>query len=237
MCTVSYIPYHEGFILTSNRDESPFRETIKPRKIQLNTHNEVFAPLDKENGGTWIALDVNRKKAACLLNGAFVKHHRKLPYRKSRGLIVLESFQHPSFAAFVNAVSLENIEPFTLILAEKDNLRVLVWDGVKKHEQILDSTKSYLWSSSTLYNIREKQEKEKVFENFLENFPVAPNTVFDLHGKQQKPHFILDREEVKTVSITQILVNTKKASLNYYPLPLTKEFFFLEEGSGIYETD
>ena len=236
MCTVSYIPYNGGFILTSNRDESPFRETARPQKIQLHTQCEVVAPLDKENGGTWIALDIDRKKVACLLNGAFVKHKRKLPYRKSRGLILMEAFQHSSFASFVNTVNLENIEPFTLILIEKSGLHVLVWDGVEKHEQILDVTKSHLWSSSTLYNAREQAQKQAVFEQFLEEFSISPNTVFELHGNHRK-HFILDRNEVKTVSITQIQVTADKTSLDYYPLPTTNAFSTSQEASSIHETD
>ena len=60
-----------------------------------------------------------------MLNGAFTKHERNLPYRKSRGLIVLEIFEYKSFSDFVTDVDLHNIEPFTLVLAEKDKLQSL----------------------------------------------------------------------------------------------------------------
>ena len=41
MCTVSYIPNNNGFILTSNRDENPLRETESPQNIKLKKWRTV----------------------------------------------------------------------------------------------------------------------------------------------------------------------------------------------------
>ena len=54
MCTVTYLPLgNNEFILTSNRDESPVRKTILPKKYFENGV-EILYPKDELAGGTWI---------------------------------------------------------------------------------------------------------------------------------------------------------------------------------------
>ena len=114
MCTVSYIPLKNGYILTSNRDENPLRDTTLPQKRQLPNGETIIAPLDKQKRGTWIATNT-RNKTACLLNGAYEKHKRILPYKRSRGHYVIEAFKHAKFRDFKSKSDLHNIEPFTMI--------------------------------------------------------------------------------------------------------------------------
>ncbi len=214
MCTVSYIPNNTGFVLTSNRDENPTRNTQSPKEIVLDNGEILTAPIDEQNNGTWIAA-TNENRVACLLNGAFVKHERSLPYRKSRGLIVLEAFDYTSFSDFIEEIDLTKIEPFTLILAEKEKLQVMIWDGVKKHHQLLDSNRSYLWSSSTLYNRDVHIEKLAFFDNYIKEDILTPNIILEMHGLCDDNPFILDRPQVKTVSITQVIIDNKNVTFNY----------------------
>ncbi|WP_340074998.1 NRDE family protein [Leptobacterium sp. I13] len=214
MCTVSYVPFKKGFILTSNRDENPLRKTCEPQQIKLRKGLSVYAPVDTTNGGTWIATD-KEKKVACLLNGAFKKHQRNIPYRKSRGLIVTEAFSYNSFSEFIDKIDLQNIEPFTLILKEQENLQVLVWDEKVKHQQQLAIDKSYLWSSATLYTSEEHYRKELFFSRFLQEGQVSPENLLKTHGLYKNTPFILDLPNVKTVSITQIVAEKDNIQLTY----------------------
>ncbi|QLE00077.1 NRDE family protein [Galbibacter sp. BG1] len=218
MCTVSYIPTSQGFYLTSNRDEDPLRETLPPQEVPLDSKNLLTAPIDKEKGGSWIATD-NNGKVACILNGAFELHERKLPYAKSRGHYVLEAFQYPSFIDFMEQVELKNIEPFTLILID-NYLQVLVWDGVKKHMQFLSKELPHLWSSSTLYNDLQHKTKLAFFNNFLNNNEVNAASILKLHGTQD---FMLNLPYVKTVSTTQVCVSSQETTLQYYPYNTKEE--------------
>ena len=87
MCTVTYLPLeNDGFILTSNRDESPMRKTIPPKKY-LENGVELAYPKDQLAGGTWIGAST-KNRLVCLLNGAFKKHERNSYYKMSRGLVV-----------------------------------------------------------------------------------------------------------------------------------------------------
>ena len=90
MCTVSYIPGKNkgNFILTSNRDETAYRQTFAPKVYEVN-NKELCFPKDALAGGSWISMN-NYGRVVCLLNGAFVSHQKKLLYKQSRGIILIE---------------------------------------------------------------------------------------------------------------------------------------------------
>ncbi|WP_340202639.1 NRDE family protein [Ascidiimonas sp. W6] len=216
MCTVSYIPQEGGFVLTSNRDENPNRKTSAPELFTLENSVLLKAPLDMEKGGTWIAMEQGIGRVACLLNGARIKHKRTPPYRKSRGEIVLDAFLSRTFEQFVKEVSLEEIEPFTLILADANYLIELVWNGNRKEINSLDKNANYLWSSSTLYSLEQKKTKQAVFEAFVNNKIPSPKEILSLHGIHGRKDFLLNREKVKTVSITQVITTAVNAVMEYH---------------------
>ncbi len=217
MCTVSFIPLpNKGFIFTSNRDENPKRETTAAKKIIFN-NNTLYAPIDQKKGGTWIATN-STNKTVCLLNGAFNKHKRILPYRKSRGFITLEAFNAPTLKDYALTVNLDKIEPFTLILIENDTLTELIWDGHSKHIKNLEFNTLHLWSSATLYSRNMHEQKLAYFSESINTKKISPKNILDVHGLNTKTPFILDLENVKTVSVTQVINDNKDISLNYHSL-------------------
>src|SRR5579871_6575106 len=128
MCTVTYLPTPTGYILTSNRDEALVRKPAEiPDSVAIGNCQVLF-PRDGEAGGTWIATADNGR-TVCLLNGAFTRHKHNPPYRKSRGLVVLDFFTLPNAKAFADSYDLTGIEPFTILVIEKSMLYELRWDG------------------------------------------------------------------------------------------------------------
>ena len=216
MCTVSYIPLKNGYILTSNRDENPLRDTRSPKQQQLTNGETIIAPIDKQKLGTWIATNT-RNKTACLLNGAYKKHQRALPYKRSRGHYVVEAFMYSTFSGFAEKADLYNIEPFTLIFIEDADLQLLVWDGKEKHYSILDKSLPQMWSSATLYSKEEHRKKEIFFKNIIDGDEVGETQILAAHGLEEKTPFILDKPHVKTVSIAQIISKNNEIALHYYP--------------------
>ena len=216
MCTVSYIPLQNGYILTSNRDENPLRGTKTPQKQQLGNGETILAPIDKRKRGTWIATNT-RNKTACLLNGAYKKHEHVPPYKRSRGHYVIEAFTYDTFSKFAEEADLYNIEPFTLVFIEDGKLQLLVWDGNEKHYSVLNEKQPHIWSSSTLYSKEEHREKEFFFRNALGKSDPDEMRLLKIHGLEEKTPFILERPHVKTVSIAQITSKNNKVTLNYYP--------------------
>lgn len=214
MCTVSYVPLKKGYVLTSNRDEDPARQTKLPDKMKLKNSTVIYSPIDVLKGGTWIAAD-DEGRTACLLNGAFTKHKRNVSYRKSRGQFVLDAFEATDFNSYVQSVFLENIEPFTLLLIEPNEIQKLVWDGIKKHSSHLPTDMPHLWSSSTLYTDEEHAKKEVFFLEEMNNHGSGINEILQIHGKDEVTPFILGHSRLQTVSITQVIYNENQSSLNY----------------------
>lgn len=214
MCTVSYIPRENGYILTSNRDEDPERETIGPEEIRLSDDSKVIAPRDKLKGGTWIAMD-GRGRAVCLLNGAFGRHKRRLPYRRSRGHYVFEALQATDFDSFAKEASLDGIEPFTLLMITRDRILKMIWDGNRKYHWVLPAQTMHLWSSPTLYTARQHGDKEHYFKEKIPTQQITPEELLQIHGRDAVTPFILNRSEVRTVSITQLIISGDTATNQY----------------------
>jgi len=184
MCTVTYLPRPSGFILTHNRDEAPARSSQTIVREKTPGGQTLIFPRDTLAGGTWIATS-REGRTACLLNGAFVLHKRVLPYRRSRGLILLDFFDWDSPVAFFQSYDFEGIEPFTLLffaqaqlsesskLSESSMHRVTEfrWDGQHRHLKNLPTDQAHFWCSATLYPQEMQIRREQVFREWLSNHP------------------------------------------------------------------
>ena len=211
MCFVTYLPQQEGFILTSNRDEHAGRPKAIPPKKYAAGGQAVFYPKDGLAGGTWIA--ASETFTLCLLNGAFVSHVPRPPYRRSRGLVLLDFFKVGCVKCFVSEYDFSEIEPFTLIVVERKQgivLHQLRWDGQQMHHDILDANAAFAWSSVTLYDPATVQERAHWFTDWQKKHPrfLADDiTDFHLSGGKGDAHndLIINRNnELLTVSVTQI---------------------------------
>ena len=121
MCTVTYISKgKEGFIFTSNRDEAPNRSATG---LVLDSQNgkQILYPKDPQANGTWIAVS-DRGQLVCILNGAFVKHKHRPPYRLSRGLMALDFFNQKNLIHFFHQFNFQGMEPFTMIVVDDGKL-------------------------------------------------------------------------------------------------------------------
>lgn len=168
MCTVTFLPLiHNGFIITSNRDERKSRPTLSPQQ-HLHKNTAVYFPKDEEAGGTWFA--VSKEYTAVLLNGAEKSHLRTPPYRMSRGLVMLDFFEFNSPAGFSENYSFHNIEPFTLVLVQHTNslLFQLRWDGKQTTLTEIDNTSPQIWSSSTLYSDAIQERRKNWFTQWVQ---------------------------------------------------------------------
>lgn len=216
MCTVTYLPLgNNNFILTSNRDETPFRKTISPKEYEDDGVLLTY-PKDELAGGTWIGLS-EKKRLVCLLNGGFEIHERKASYKMSRGIIVKNILSSENGVDFINNFNFNDIEPFTLVFVDWENelnTYELVWDGVQKHFSKLNQEPK-IWSSSTLYTQEMKQMRLNWFQDFLDNNQeFYQNDIVAFHNNDslgtKETSVKMKRSFVETVSITSV----KKEGLN-----------------------
>lgn len=224
MCTVTYLPLkNEGFILTSNRDESPMRKTIPPQKY-LENEVEIVYPKDELAGGTWIGLS-SKERLVCLLNGGFEKHQRNSYYRMSRGVVVKNILSVEDPVSYIEEFDFDNIEPFTIVLVDwKSGLQAyeLVWDGEQKHFQQLPQEPK-IWSSSTLYDAEMKAERIEWFQEWLENHSeFQQEEITSFHKSTDKgtegTTLKMKRPYVETVSVTSVKKENDGVSMKYQDL-------------------
>lgn len=221
MCTVTYLPLgNNNFILTSNRDESPVRKTIPPKKYDENGV-ELTYPKDELAGGTWIGLS-EKNRLVCLLNGGFEKHQRNEYYRLSRGVIVKEILTSNDAVEFITNYNFAEIEPFTIVLVDWNNqleTYELVWDGTEKHFNKLPQEPK-IWSSSTLYTSAMKQMRKDWFSEWLskqENF--QQKNILEFHQDETRgdveTSLKMKRSFVETVSVTSVQKTSEEIKIKY----------------------
>ena len=224
MCTVTYLPLeNEGFILTSNRDESPIRKTIPPKKYVENGV-ELAYPKDQLAGGTWIGAST-KNRLVCLLNGAFKKHVRNSCYKMSRGLVVKNILTVTDAVVYIKEFDFNDIEPFTIILVDwNDGLHTyeLVWDGFVKHFKKLQQEPK-IWSSSPLYDAQMKKERRVWFDEWLaKNNKYNQNKILEFHQNTDKGEgeitIKMKRPFVETVSITSVKKEKNFLKIQYFDI-------------------
>ena len=229
MCTVSFVATNDKIIITSNRDEKIVRPSaIPPRSYTVNGKNLIF-PKDPKAGGTWFVANADGV-ILVLLNGADEKHEVQLPYRKSRGLIVLDMISSLSPKDFWNAIDLDNIEPFTLVLFQNNALFQLRWNGKEKRTTPLDIHQNHIWSSSTLYSSSIREKRADWFHTFMDTNPeISESKMHDFHryteeGNDENGLVINRNEEMKTLSITQAVIEKNKVVILHYDLIAQQDF-------------
>ncbi|HET7361245.1 MAG TPA: NRDE family protein [Salinimicrobium sp.] len=225
MCTVTLTlnpKDKKAFFLTSNRDEAVLRETLEP-DFYTEKGIKMLFPKDVLAGGTWIGISA-QKRAICLLNGGFKSHKRKPPYRKSRGLVVLDFLAAGNLYEEIQLYNLEDIEPFTCVIVEwKEKLQFyeLVWDGKQRHLKELP-LESHIWSSSLLYSEKIKRKREIDFEKLRKEGHLTARKLLKFHNSEKDDNdeetLIINRGFLKTVSITQIVKDEDEVSMKYQNL-------------------
>lgn len=222
MCTVTFLPGKNGFTLTHNRDEAPARSLYAIERQGNTLGDTLLFPRDAKAGGTWIATSQNGR-TACLLNGAFVKHHHQPPYRRSRGLMMLDFFNTEKPSDFFQEYPLEGMEPFTFLYFRPGAVVEFRWDEVRRHYRELPPEQPHFWCSSTLYPPEMQAIREQVFRKWLtENPHPQPRDLFKLHrtGSVGDPanDFVMVRDRVRTVSITQVVWRKNFSRMRYLDL-------------------
>lgn len=240
MCTVTFLPLpHDNFILTSNRDEAPQRQTLMPTRY-FEMEQWLWYPKDMVAGGTWIGIS-GRKRAVTLMNGAFEAHKRLPEYAKSRGQVVKEFLTAQNLEPFIEKYDFTHIEPFTTIIvdySEKVRLLVAVWDGNRLY---MDEPlpKPTIWSSSPLYPSALREKRQKWFSEFVQAHPHhSSKEILQFHNSagegDPSSNLIMDRGVVRTKSITQISGADKTISMYYKDIQnLQEKHITIEKDSGM----
>ncbi|MBX7142055.1 MAG: NRDE family protein [Chitinophagales bacterium] len=225
MCTVSYVPITKNkFLLTSNRDETVARGLASAPQVLRRKDYSIACPVDPLASGTWIAASSNGD-VLCLLNGAFKRHQRELPYRMSRGQVVMDYFDSGDPKQFSKRYDLHGVEPFTLVIVQSKKSPLLFelrWDGKKKHFKELAPDAFHLWSSVTLYDEEVSGKKKAAFGAMLNNQKkLTPEVLIAIHRNFIYEDWVFPPERVEvvsTLSITSIRQESRQLEMFYRDL-------------------
>lgn len=223
MCTVTFIPSRGKVYLTSNRDEKNWRKDAADPCVYEFASGKVLFPKDADAGGTWIAIHENGN-AIVFLNGGLVAHTPQPPYRKSRGLILLDLIEASTPYNSFLAIKLNNIEPFTAIIWDDGHLFECRWDGERKHHFQRDESLPHIWSSVTLYNEEVIRKRNQWFESWLTSNPApTQNDILHFHqftgdGDAHNDLRMNRNGTVFTVSVTSLDITEGSAGMRYLDL-------------------
>lgn len=228
MCTVSFVRSDGKVFITSNRDEKVNRPALEPRRYLVGNKILVF-PKDPKAGGTWFVA-TEEGTVLVLLNGAAEKHQVKDSYKRSRGLIALDIAKTENPLTAWKSISLEDVEPFTLVLYFNNDLYQLRWDGFEKEFIKLNSFENYIWSSSTLYSKEIREMRQEWFSKYMLDVPnCSADDILQFHqhtqDQNQENGFVINRNELlKTLSISQTEIDQNKVEVNYHDLIEKRSF-------------
>ena len=228
MCTVTFIPTRNTVFFTSNRDEKQWRSNAAMPAIHQGNSGNILFPKDADAGGTWIAAHENGN-AIVFLNGGFIAHTPRPPYRKSRGLILKDLIDHPEPVNQFHSIELTNIEPFTAVIWDNKRLFECRWDGDAKHSIHLDKGLPHIWSSVTLYDPEVIRKRNDWFKEWLVDNP-NPKQSDILHFHQFTGDgdchndLKMNRGQVFTVSVTSMSVFEDHATMYYLDLKSNESF-------------
>ncbi len=220
MCTVSFVPYKKGFILTANRDEFSDRSRADFPNFVETKRGKVEFPKDGDAGGTWIAM--SKTLCVSLLNGNYDRDLSKT-YRKSRGLVALEPFDFETIEAYLEQADFNGINGFTMVLIDlKSEIWELKWDGSELKTQRYDLNHPKLWVSVPDRFNHIRSWRNDAFTKVLEKDQHPdPDTIRSFHQIKSDPGGfgtqIVKNDMVYTVSMTQIIHNQKEPEISYYP--------------------
>lgn len=229
MCTVTYIPANGKIFLTSNRDEKSWRLAALPPLGYEYLTGKIYFPKDTNAGGTWIAVHENGN-AIVLLNGGFMFHQSNPPYRTSRGLILLDLIQHESPFDYFRSINLDEIEPFTLVIWQHDELFECRWADEKKYAKKIDKSVPHIWSSATLYSDETVEKRKGWFDEWLNGRnEFTQRDILDFHqftgDGDRHNDLTMNRDgRVGTVSITGIEISDHNVQITYLDLQENKTY-------------
>ncbi len=152
-------------LLVGVRDELVDRSWRPPAR-HWPDYPALLGGRDLLAGGTWLAVDPERGRVACVLNG----RGRMAPpeHRESRGTLPLQAAAGQSLAV----AGLARLDPFHLLTIDNGEAMLQTWDGVRVAERNLGPGLHMVVNSGLAADLTAPQEAARI-GHFLRRFRSA----------------------------------------------------------------
>jgi hypothetical protein len=223
MCSVTFLPRDDGFVLAMNRDELLSRASALPPEVSRRDGLAMLYPRER-SGGTWVGIN-SAGMAFSLLNW-HSQPDRAGEDMVSRGEVVraVLSARSPQAAArIVRQLPCERMNPFRLVGISLAERSLCEWrSGAERLEHIpLPWTRQHWFSSgfdeATADDVRRKL-CDRIPDDAL-NLPTL-RALHRSHVPEAGPFSMcMHRPEAGTVSYTEISVRGSHAAIQYVAAP------------------
>ncbi len=216
MCTISILRDNNGLTVTSNRDEVRTRNEAGMRQELAEATLRIY-PLDAQAKGTWVGTN-NYGIVASLLNMYEVDYQGSL----SRGLIIPRLLEFRCLAD-VRKWLTQAFEPilysaFVLLVMNKDELYRYRWDGLNFNEELIEFSRFFLESSSSVDLATTVEYRQRLFKDWQKNGH-AEEDILAFHCQRDEANasqaVCMAREHSHTKSVSQIRVGTSHVEFHY----------------------
>jgi hypothetical protein len=224
MCSLSFIPRSNGYLLAMNRDERLSREVALPATVSnIGNHFALF-PYES-SGGTWIGANDSGVALALLNRNVEEGSSRKL---KSRGRVIpqlLVAGTAGELQTAVRRLDLIGTLPFKLVAFIPDERTIIEWnwDATQLRSIIHPWTHGH-WFSSGLSDSTAARKRGAVCQAAWKR--ARPGTLTwlrQLHRSHRPTRgafsICVHREDAQTVSYTELSCGERLLKLRYRPGP------------------
>ncbi len=162
MCTLTFVPLEDEYLVGMNRDELFSRPRALPPKVFVKGAMEMVYPREP-SGGTWIAAN-SQGNLLALLNWNCNEASYAGEKRKTRGLVIPELIGLPESStanSHFHRMDLDGLFPFRLvgIFRSEKVVNEWRWDGTAKQLLRLPWARKHWFSSSLSDSLAEKERR------------------------------------------------------------------------------
>jgi len=220
MCTLTFVPNENGYLMGMNRDEKIARERAAPPGVNEDGCSRAIYPKDVE-GGTWIAA-TDHGIAFALLNSNDVD--RLHPRKGTRGSVIpalIGSTSRKNTDATLKHLEFPGILPFRLVGVFPAEKQIAEWRWNQNSlERQTFSWYHRQWCSSSLSDAqatmhrglsfaRAQDENDKGSVTWLRRLHAS-------HDQEERPLSIcVHRTDVETLSYTEFICTPEAIHCNY----------------------
>jgi Transport and Golgi organisation 2 len=223
MCTLSFIPEGNGYLIGMNRDEQIARlAALPPERVPIEGGYAIYPR--EQSGGTWIAANSFGMTLA-LLNWYSVP--AAAPKSRSRGEVIPKLVSDGDCASVHDSLvqlELGGTLPFRLIGIFPQELKISEW----RWNQRMFEISEFLWErrhwfSSGISDIEAEKQRGAVCRHSSPNGQSPPEWLRELHRSHENgpgPFSIcVHRTEVRSLSYSEVSYSGNELSFHYTPQP------------------